>query len=122
MLTFNYKYAFAFLFLFIIEIIIALYAHDAFIRPYFGDFLAVIVVYFFIKTCFIITVNRAAITALGIAFFAEIAQYIQILKYLQMEENETVSIVMGNSFSWADMLAYVLGTMVVLIIENKYKA
>jgi glycopeptide antibiotics resistance protein len=121
MLTFDLKYAIGFLVLFIVEVIIALYVHDGLIRPYLGDFLAVIAVYLFFKIFFKITVSRAASIALGIAFFVEIGQYLQILKYLQMEENETAKIVMGNSFSWGDMLAYLLGTILVLIIENKRK-
>ncbi len=44
-MTFRPVYALATALVFIIEVLIALYMHDAFIRPYGGDILAVILVY-----------------------------------------------------------------------------
>lgn len=42
MFTFDKKYFLAALFLLLTEILIALFIHDTFFRPYAGDFLAVI--------------------------------------------------------------------------------
>ena len=44
-LTFRPAYAFATLIIFLIEVLIALYVRDAFVRPFGGDILAVILVY-----------------------------------------------------------------------------
>jgi Protein of unknown function (DUF2809) len=119
MFTFSLRPAILFLVLFLVEVIIALYFHDAFVRPYFGDFLAVIAVYYFIKTFIKISVNLAILLAFVIATVIEVFQYIQILKYINLDKNETVSILVGNSFSWGDMLAYALGSIFVFYFENK---
>lgn len=42
-------YAIAFLILLTIEVLIALFVHDVFIRPYFGDVLVVIVLYMAVR-------------------------------------------------------------------------
>ena len=43
------KCLFSFIIVFIIEAIIAVFIHDNFIRPYFGDVLVVVLIYCFIK-------------------------------------------------------------------------
>ena len=50
MLTFNLKYFLFALALFMIEVLIALFVHDSFIRPYLGDFLVVILIYCAVRT------------------------------------------------------------------------
>ena len=45
-------YAIAALLLFLIELFIALFVHDTFVRPYFGDVLVVILLWCIIKTVF----------------------------------------------------------------------
>ncbi|MCP6374015.1 DUF2809 domain-containing protein, partial [Klebsiella pneumoniae] len=61
--------------LFLTEVLIAVYINDAFIRPYAGDFLVVILIYAFIRTF----VNLPALPlATGVFLFAcaiEAAQY-----------------------------------------------
>ena len=42
-------YAIATVILLLIEVLIALYVHDAFVRPYIGDVLVVVVIYTFIR-------------------------------------------------------------------------
>lgn len=42
-------YAIATVILLLTEVLIALYVHDAFVRPYIGDVLVVIVIYTFIR-------------------------------------------------------------------------
>jgi len=50
MLNFNSKYFYLTIFLLITEIIIAIWVHDAFIRPFGGDFLVVILIYCLVKS------------------------------------------------------------------------
>ena len=42
-------YAIATVILLLIEVLIAIYVHDAFVRPYIGDVLVVVVIYTFIR-------------------------------------------------------------------------
>jgi hypothetical protein len=68
------RYALAALVLFAIEVFIALFVRDAFIRPYVGDVLAVMLVYCALRAIFPIGVAEGAVAALGLAFAIETAQ------------------------------------------------
>lgn len=50
MLRLNKTYLILTIFLFVIEVLIALFVHDNFIRPYVGDVLVVILIYCFVKS------------------------------------------------------------------------
>ena len=47
MFRFHLKYFLIFISIFIVEVSIALFIKDNFIRPYFGDFLVIFLVYYF---------------------------------------------------------------------------
>lgn len=49
-LRLNMKYLCAFIIVFIIEVLIALFINDKFIRPYVGDILVVVLIYCFIRS------------------------------------------------------------------------
>lgn len=120
MLKFNRKYfAIAVLLLFI-EILIAMFAHDKFIRPYVGDYLVVILVYCFLKSFINLPVQVAAVIVLLFSFSVEIAQYLNLVSHLGLQNSETAKTIIGNSFSWADILAYSAGILSVIITE-KYR-
>ena len=50
MLTFNLKFFLLALLLFIVEVMIALFVHDNFVRPYVGDYLVVMLIYCAVRT------------------------------------------------------------------------
>lgn len=104
--------------LLITEILIALFAKDQFIRPIFGDYLATILLTYILATFLKIEFNKIVILALGISYAIEVAQYIHILELLYLDKIKILKILLGNSFSWTDMLAYTLGTITVLTIHN----
>jgi hypothetical protein len=108
----------------IIEITIALFVNDQFIRPIFGDYLASILVFYLLATFLKTDLNKIAILSLLISYTIEFLQYIQILELLYLDNIKILNILFGNSFSWTDMLAYTLGTLTVLLIHNykKYKS
>lgn len=103
---------------FLIEIMIALFIHDNFIRPYMGDVLVVILIYCFLKSFFDVPVLPAALLVLGFSFFVEFLQYVNIVEKLRLGNSKFARIVIGTSFSWMDMLAYWGGFMLVLIVEK----
>ena len=118
MLQFNRTY-FAFtIFLFLLETVIALFVHDNFIRPYFGDFLVVILLYCFLKSFLNVSVWAAAGLVLLFSFAIEIAQYFNMVEKLGLEHYKIAKVVLGNSFAWMDLLAYVLGILAVISIEK----
>lgn len=117
MFRFSKAYFILTIFLFLTEVLIALYVHDSFIRPYFGDVLVVILIYCFIKSFLKVPVLPLAIGVLLFAFTVETLQYFAIVKKLGLEHSRLANIVIGNSFAWADIWCYVAGIAVVLIAE-----
>ncbi|WP_183575671.1 DUF2809 domain-containing protein [Mucilaginibacter sp. X5P1] len=117
MLSFNSKYFYLALLLLITEIIIATWAHDAFIRPYGGDFLVVILIYCLVKSFMDSPVSPTILGVLVFAYAVEISQYFHLVNLLGLGNSKLARIIMGTSFSWTDMLMYSLGMLLVLIIE-----
>ena len=119
MFRFNKKYFLLFLLLFITEVIIAVFIHDSFIRPYAGDFLVVIMVYCFVMAWLQAPVKAAAIAVLLFAYLVEALQYFNLVKHLGLQQSRLANIVIGNHFAWMDMIAYTLGILLVVLLEPK---
>jgi Protein of unknown function (DUF2809) len=102
----------------ITETMIAIFAKDKFIRPIFGDYLAVILLFYIFTTFLKISKNKIAVITLVVSYIIEGLQYIHILELLHLDKIKILNILLGNSFSWTDMLAYTLGTLTVLLIHN----
>jgi hypothetical protein len=113
----NSKYILLTLLLLVIEITIAVFVHDQFIRPFFGDFLAVIFVYCGLRI-FKQNILKTALISLLIAYFIEILQYFKFIEITGLIKFKMLAVVIGNSFSWLDMLAYSLGFVFIVLIEN----
>lgn len=105
----------------IIEITIALFVNDQFIRPIFGDYLASILVFYLLATFVKIDLNKIAILSLLISYSIEFLQFLHILELLDLDKIKILNILLGNSFSWTDMLAYTLGIMTVVLLHNYKK-
>lgn len=102
-----------------IEVLIALYVNDKFVRPFLGDTLAVILVYCFIKIIIRERVLMVAILSLCIAFVIEILQATNFIECIGLEDIKLARIVLGTSFSWGDILAYIAGAVLVIIFDRK---
>jgi hypothetical protein len=116
-LGFNPVYFIFTVILLVTEILIAVYVHDRFIRPYFGDVLVVILVYCFLKTFLNIRVIHAAAAALLFSYAIETLQYFDIVTRLSLEDSKYLAVMIGNSFAWEDMVAYTAGIAIVLFFE-----
>lgn len=119
---FQLQYFIAATILFIVEVCIALYMHDAVIRPYFGDVLVTILIYAFIKSFFDFPVIPLATGVLLFAYAIEILQYFNFVKLLGLEQSTLARIVLGTSFQWMDFVAYTVGVIIVIAIEWSYKS
>ena len=104
--------------IFLIEIMIALFIHDNFIRPYIGDVLVVILIYCVLKSFLDLRVLPAALMVLGFSFLVEFLQYVNIVEILGLENVKIARIVIGTSFSWWDMLAYIMGAGSIIMVEK----
>ena len=119
-LKFNRHYFIITLLLFGIEVIIAKFFHDQIIRPYFGDFLVVILIYCFVKSFFDTPALSTAIAVLIFSFSLEMLQYINIVTKLGLEHSKLARTVIGTSFEWIDLIAYTVGIALVIYLEKNY--
>ena len=117
MFSFNPKYFLLTILLFVTEVLIAVYLHDGFIRPYFGDFLVVILIYCFVKSFANIPVIKTAVGVLLFSYFVEMTQYFKLVKWLGLQHSKLAVVVLGNAFAWTDMVAYTLGIGAILFLE-----
>lgn len=111
------KYTICFLILLVIEVLIALFVHDRFVRPYLGDILVVVVIYFFIR---IIFPEKLKLLPLYIFIFAsliEILQYFDIVTMLGLENNKFFRVLIGSTFDIKDILCYGVGCILIAVIE-----
>lgn len=98
------------------EICIALWVHDSFIRPYFGDVLAVVCVYFFARIFLIQKPKYLSIYITIFAFFVELIQLTSLSEILP----STLSIIAGGTFDICDLLCYTIGGAVCFLADKKF--
>jgi Protein of unknown function (DUF2809) len=118
MLRFHSGYFIATIIFLLIELFIALYVRDGFVRPYGGDYLVVILMYCFIRAFSRISVVKAALIVLGLAYAVELSQYFGLVERLGWSANVWARTILGYGFSFWDMLAYTLGVATVLVVEG----
>lgn len=119
MLRFDKTYFLLAFILFIIEICIAVFIRDSFIRPYVGDYLVVILIYCSVRTVLKAPVIKVAIAVLLFSYTIETLQYFQIVNRLGLQNNIIAKTAIGYGFEWLDILAYTLGVFTVLLFERK---
>jgi hypothetical protein len=119
MFSFNKKYLILSLLLFITEVLIALYIRDSFIRPYFGDFLVVILLYCMVRSFWNFPVPVIVGGVLALAYLLETLQYFRLVERLNLGNSAIAKTLIGTDFAWGDMLAYTLGGIMILLLERK---
>lgn len=118
MLTFNRNYFVLAILLFIIEVLIALFVNDRFIRPYLGDVLVVILIYCFLRSFLKLPILTVAVSVLVFSFAIEFLQYLNIVEKLGLEKSKIARTVIGTSSSWLDLLTYIVGIAIVIVVEK----
>lgn len=117
-MAFNKNYLGLASLIFGIEVLIAIYVNDNFVRPYLGDVLVVILIYCFLKSFLKLPVLVAALLVLAFAFAIEFLQFLHLVEKLGLEKSKMARTVIGTSFAWIDLLAYIVGIAIVLIAEK----
>ncbi|MDH2207033.1 MULTISPECIES: ribosomal maturation YjgA family protein [Empedobacter] len=107
--------------IFLIEVIIALYIKDKIIRPFVGDILVVIFIYYFIKAFINTKAINIAIFTLFFSFIVEILQYFNFVEMIGLGHNKAARIIIGTSFSWIDLLCYFVGFILLFFIDKDLK-
>lgn len=100
--------------LFGIEVCIALFVRDSFVRPVLGDVLAVMLVYCAVLAVFDLRRVYAALFAFAVGVGVETLQYLDALTLIGLQNNPVARVVLGTTFSWGDIVAYGVGAAVAL--------
>ena len=107
--------------LLMIEICIAVYVHDQFIRPYIGDILVVVVIYCFIRIFFPKGIKGLPVDIFLFAVVVEVLQYIhiaEILAKIGMPDNIILQTAIGATFDMKDIICYGVGCILLLGYEK----
>lgn len=114
----NKRYIYYTFALFCIELCIALFIKDTIIRPFIGDVLVVMLIYYFLRIFYHKRRIRLAIGVLFFSFLIEFSQYVKLIEIIQLEENKLASVVLGATFDWLDLWAYTIGVIVSYFLDN----
>ena len=118
MMHFNPKYFCLTILLFLIEVCIAVFFNDQFIRPFIGDVLVVILIYCLVRAFWKVRVNAAIASVFVFACTIELLQYFSLVDRLGLRSNRLLSTILGTTFDWKDLLAYAIGSGVVLGLDG----
>ncbi|WP_419869265.1 ribosomal maturation YjgA family protein [Chryseobacterium sp. CT-SW4] len=118
-LHFSLPYFIATILLFLIEVAIAtVFSTVFFVRAYLGDVLVVMLIYTFIKSFFRLNDLKLIIGIFIFACITEFAQYFNIAEKLGYQKGSLMYIVIGNSFSWVDILCYGVGCALLYLFSK----
>ncbi len=105
------------LLIFIVEVLIAtVWSHHRWLRGFVGDVLAVVWVYFLLKTVFKANRYGLALVALAVGCLVELCQYVATVNGWHFQ-NRALKILLGSVPDWMDVLAYAVGFLLVLAFE-----
>ena len=113
----NYKYATTFIILLIVEIYIGLFVHDNIIRPFVGDALVVVLIYFFIRSFISKHIRFLPVYIFLFACLIEVGQYFNLVSLLHMESLKGAKIIIGSTFDLNDIFCYFIGTILIFAYE-----
>ena len=111
-------YAVIFCGLLAIEIGIAVFVHDAFVRPYVGDMLVTLLLCCMCRVALPDKVRLLPVFVFIFAACVEIGQYFDIVALLGLADNCFLSIVLGRTFSWMDLVCYTGGCMAAFALDE----
>lgn len=110
-------YGLIFFGLLITEVLIALYVHDDFIRPYFGDVLVTILLCSFCRIFIPHKVRTLPVYVFLFATAVEVSQYFDLVKLLGFENNRFLSVLMGRTFGFLDIVCYGAGCLIFFALD-----
>jgi hypothetical protein len=90
------------------------------VRPFVGDVLVVILIYYFIQSFWKIQPVKAMTGVFVFACLVEGLQYLNIVDGLGLRPYKLLVIILGSSFDWGDILAYAVGSGIVISWEIKF--
>lgn len=116
----NFYYCFWFVLLLLVEVGIAVFIDDNFVRPYVGDLLVVILLYAMVRAFFKVSILKTALAVLAFSFGVEVLQYFKIVEVLGLASSELARTIIGTTFVWEDLVAYSVGVIILLSFEKSF--
>ena len=110
-------YLIASIIFFLIEVCIALFVRDRFIRPYVGDMLVVILIYTFLR---MILPEKPRLLSVYVFLFAALVeglQAINVVELLGLQNSLFFSVLIGTTFDWKDIVCYAVGCVLLGLWE-----
>ena len=111
-------YILAFVLLLTVEILIALFVRDDFIRPYGGDILVTVLICAAVRILFPTGIRLLPLWVFLFAAGVEIGQYFDFVTLLGLGDIAFFRILLGSTFSFADLLCYAAGCVLFLLGEK----
>lgn len=111
-------YASVFCGLLAVEVCIALFVNDSFIRPYVGDMLVTLLL---CCLCRVIVPDKVRLLPVYVFAFAacvELGQYFDLVALLGLSDNRILSIALGRTFSWLDLICYAIGCLAAFLLDQ----
>lgn len=113
-------YLLCFIVILAVEVFIGMYVRDAFVRPYLGDALVVVLIYCFVRIFIPCGIRWLPVYVFAFACFIEVMQYFRLVDVLGLT-NRVARIVLGSTFDLKDILSYAAGCLFILIAERGLK-
>lgn len=89
-----------------------------FLRGSMGDVLAVALIYFSLRAFPGIRPALAALVAVATGFAVEVLQLLHVAEWLGLEPGDVLYMLVGNTFSLADLAMYVIGGTAALAVDR----
>ena len=112
------SYALITLGLLAVEVLIALFVHDKFIRPYIGDVLVTVLICAFLRIFIPKGVKLLPLYVFIFAAGVEVLQYFRLVEMLGLSDNRFFSILIGSVFDVMDIICYGVGCVAVFAVEK----
>ena len=100
------------------EIVIALFVNDAFVRPYVGDMLVTLLICCLCRLIIPANVRLLPVYVFIFAAAVEIVQYLDLVALLGLADNKIISIALGRTFSWMDLVCYAVGCVEAFLVDQ----
>jgi len=90
-----------------------------FARGFIGDVVIVMFIYSFLKIIKNFNSLKLGICVLGFSFLIEIAQLLDVITKLGIQENQLTNLLFGSVFDPLDLLAYTIGVIFIFAIDKQ---
>ncbi len=114
-------YTLCFAVVFLTEVLIALFVLDRFVRPYGGDILVTVLICCFLRIFFPDGVRLLPLWVFLFAAAVEVGQFFDFVTLMGLGDIAFFRILLGSTFSWADIVCYAVGCALFCAAETLAK-